>query len=186
MVEKADLKQRDKRYSFKDTEFLISEIFYSIQGEGKYVGYPSLFIRLAKCNRDCSFCDTEFDIVNKVMSITEMAEFLYNYKGVNIIWTGGEPTLQWESIYKLRILTNRVSEWHLETNGDFINEEGVVSYDRVFSVMDYVCFSPKGLTVAKRLYGDLVNAIRLLDNIDIKVSDILLICLFFYDFFNLM
>ena len=37
----------------------VSEIFSSIQGEGKYVGCRQLFIRLIGCNMDCPYCDTD-------------------------------------------------------------------------------------------------------------------------------
>lgn len=37
----------------------VNEIFYSIQGEGRYTGTPAIFIRLAGCNLRCDFCDTE-------------------------------------------------------------------------------------------------------------------------------
>ena len=37
----------------------VNEIFYSIQGEGRYTGTPAIFIRLAGCNLRCNFCDTE-------------------------------------------------------------------------------------------------------------------------------
>ena len=37
----------------------VNEIFYSIQGEGRYTGTPAVFIRLAGCNLRCDFCDTE-------------------------------------------------------------------------------------------------------------------------------
>ena len=36
----------------------VNEIFYSIQGEGRYTGTPAIFIRLAGCNLRCDFCDT--------------------------------------------------------------------------------------------------------------------------------
>ncbi|MCY4352360.1 MAG: hypothetical protein OXC45_04540, partial [Gemmatimonadetes bacterium] len=45
-----------------DGEILqINEIFYSIEGEGLRVGQPTTFVRLARCNLRCFFCDTEFD-----------------------------------------------------------------------------------------------------------------------------
>ena len=39
----------------------VNEIFYSLQGEGGRTGQASIFIRLAKCNLACSFCDTDFE-----------------------------------------------------------------------------------------------------------------------------
>ena len=38
----------------------INEIFYSIQGEGPSIGQPAIFIRLAGCNQNCTFCDTKY------------------------------------------------------------------------------------------------------------------------------
>ena len=44
-----------------DGNFLkIQEIFYTIQGEGIYSGYPAVFVRLGGCNLACKFCDTDF------------------------------------------------------------------------------------------------------------------------------
>jgi len=49
---------------FKDApadSLFVTSMFFTLQGEGPYAGMPALFIRLAKCNLDCSFCDTFFD-----------------------------------------------------------------------------------------------------------------------------
>ena len=52
-----------KKY-FKDApknSLFVTSMFFTLQGEGPFAGEPALFIRLAKCNLDCSFCDTFFD-----------------------------------------------------------------------------------------------------------------------------
>ena len=49
---------------FKDAplnKLMVTSMFFTLQGEGPYAGMPALFIRLAKCNLTCSFCDTFFD-----------------------------------------------------------------------------------------------------------------------------
>ena len=45
----------------KEGKLLVTSMFYTLQGEGPYRGEPAFFIRLAKCNLACSFCDTFFD-----------------------------------------------------------------------------------------------------------------------------
>ncbi|MCE5205597.1 MAG: 7-carboxy-7-deazaguanine synthase QueE [Porphyromonadaceae bacterium] len=71
----------------------VNEIFYSIQGEGGRTGQASIFIRLAKCNLACSFCDTDFERGVK-MTTDELLEEINRYGCKWIIWTGGEPALQ--------------------------------------------------------------------------------------------
>ncbi len=73
----------------------INEIFYSIQGEGRYTGCPAVFVRFSGCNLQCPFCDTDFK-AHKEMTEDEICAYVNRIKGEckHVIFTGGEPTLQ--------------------------------------------------------------------------------------------
>ena len=71
---------------------LINEIFFDLEGEGKYQGYPTLFIRFTGCNLRCSWCDTKKAYNSgKEYSAGEILRIVKAspYKNINI--TGGEP-----------------------------------------------------------------------------------------------
>lgn len=99
----------------------VTSMFFTLQGEGPYAGMPAMFIRLAKCNLDCSFCDTFFDD-GDWMTYKQIESKMYesinhywnnqgkatpiwansglnNYPGIVLVITGGEPLLQ-ENISK--------------------------------------------------------------------------------------
>ncbi|MDR1723929.1 MAG: 7-carboxy-7-deazaguanine synthase QueE [Tannerella sp.] len=71
----------------------VREIFYSLQGEGGRMGEASIFIRLAGCNMNCPFCDTDFS-GKVIMNQEEILTVIKNYPCRWIVWTGGEPCLQ--------------------------------------------------------------------------------------------
>jgi len=71
----------------------VNEIFYSLQGEGKYTGVPAVFIRLSGCNLKCWFCDTEFSDYTEMSEDQILSEVL-KYPTKYVVITGGEPTLQ--------------------------------------------------------------------------------------------
>jgi 7-carboxy-7-deazaguanine synthase len=72
----------------------ISEIFYSIQGEGLLAGRPSVFIRLAGCPLRCKYCDTEYALDSASgtkMSIDKVMKKIMKYLPAYAVITGGEP-----------------------------------------------------------------------------------------------
>ncbi len=109
----------------------VNEIFYSLQGEGGRTGQASIFIRLAKCNLACSFCDTDFERGVK-MKLEEVLNEIESWPCKWIVWTGGEPTLQ---------LTDEVVEFFKERGySQAIETNGT---RRVPKGIDYITCSPK-------------------------------------------
>src|SRR5438445_8505522 len=74
----------------------ISEIFYSIQGEGRLIGTPSVFIRTSGCNLRCVWCDTPYTSWNPdggQWSIEEILREVAEHAARYVVITGGEPLL---------------------------------------------------------------------------------------------
>lgn len=132
---------------------LVSEIFKSIQGESTFAGRTSVFIRLAGCNLDCAWCDTNYakaDLSGKIdgafeISVDEIIKEAANLNAPLITITGGEPLLQdgcEELIIKLLALAlapkplNIPRTVMLETNGS-IDLKLVDS--RVIKIVDVKC-----------------------------------------------
>lgn len=92
----------------------VSEIFYSIQGEGKTMGQPAVFLRLAGCNLRCSFCDSSYTWLEfQEMQVEEVLTQIKPHK--HLVITGGEPLLQQTELEKLLMQYNGFVE--IETNG---------------------------------------------------------------------
>ncbi len=75
---------------------LISEIFHSIQGEGRYTGTPSVFVRTSGCNLRCWFCDTPYtswEPEGSAFSVDTILQQIANYDSTHVVLTGGEPML---------------------------------------------------------------------------------------------
>lgn len=82
----------------------ISEIFYSIQGEGTQIGVPAIFIRLSGCHLRCSWCDSKFTWDRKSgtsMSTEGIIKEIQKYPCRHIVITGGEPLLQQSELIRL-------------------------------------------------------------------------------------
>ena len=120
-----------------ETVLNVSEIFFSLQGEGARAGSANVFIRLQGCKtKDACYaagvrCDTEFES-GREMTIDELTSIALQFGCKSIIWTGGEPAQQ---------ITDVIVAWFkelgfyqsIETSGLFAVPEG----------LDHVCVSPK-------------------------------------------
>jgi 7-carboxy-7-deazaguanine synthase len=132
---------------------LVSEIFKSIQGESTFAGLPSVFVRLAGCNLDCDWCDTDYaKALNdgkikdaKETSVDEVIKEVARLDARIVTITGGEPLLQNETeelITKLLALSlapkpnTAPRTVLLETNGSI----GLAQIDkRVVKIVDVKC-----------------------------------------------
>jgi 7-carboxy-7-deazaguanine synthase len=80
--------------SSKDT-LNITEIFYSLQGEAKDVGIPTVFIRLTGCPLRCNYCDTTYAFKgNNPLTIEAILAEVRQYNTRYVCVTGGEPLAQ--------------------------------------------------------------------------------------------
>ena len=98
----------------------INELFYSIQGEGKLAGTPSVFVRTSGCNLRCWFCDsyhTSWDPSHAWMAVEEIVAEVEQYDTNYVVLTGGEPLMHEESVALLEALAERDYHTTVETNG---------------------------------------------------------------------
>ena len=144
----------------------ITEIFYSLQGETRTVGLPTVFIRLTGCPLRCGYCDTEYAFsggerlsIEQIMSKT--AEFKPRYVTV----TGGEPLAQKQCPVLLKQLCDQGYDVSLETSGAIdISEVD----QRVVVVMDLK--TPASGEESKNRYENLAH-IKSNDQIKFVICD---------------
>jgi len=117
----------------------ISEIFYSIQGEGIEIGIPTVFVRLFACDLRCTWCDSMYAVEGsdfKEMSLAEVKSEISKFHCKRICITGGEPLIQRKELEKLaNDLVGNGFKILLETSGHkepppvFWTENCVISMD---------------------------------------------------------
>lgn len=74
----------------------ISEVFYSLQGEGRLAGTPSVFIRVSGCNLRCVWCDTPYTSwrpAGESWSLAKILRRVEEHQARHVVVTGGEPML---------------------------------------------------------------------------------------------
>ena len=134
----------------------VTEIFYSLQGESRSVGFPTVFIRLTGCPLRCGYCDTTYAFQGgEWLSEGEILEEVARLFGSNaasqyVTVTGGEPLAQKNCQTLLKKLCDTGYEVSLETSGA-LDVCGVDS--RVVKVMDLK--TPGSGESAKNLWANL-------------------------------
>jgi 7-carboxy-7-deazaguanine synthase len=74
----------------------VAEIFYSIQGEGKLAGVPSVFVRASGCNLRCTWCDTPYaswELEGDELGVKEIVGRMKEHPARHVVLTGGEPMI---------------------------------------------------------------------------------------------
>ncbi|WP_248908174.1 7-carboxy-7-deazaguanine synthase QueE [Halocatena marina] len=104
----------------------INELFYSLQGEGKLAGVPSIFVRTSGCNLRCWFCDsyhTSWEPTHARMVLDDIIEEIRTYeKAKHVVLTGGEPLIHDESVSLLERLNELGYHTTVETNGTIYHD----------------------------------------------------------------
>ncbi len=96
----------------------VTEIFFSIQGEGTRAGRPCIFVRFTGCDLRCVYCDTAYAFQGGTeMSRDEIAAAVARHPSRFVLLTGGEPMLQREIADLARDLLARGLEVAVETHG---------------------------------------------------------------------
>ena len=126
-----------------DGKLPISEMFLSIQGEGRFAGTPALFVRLKYCNLGCAWCDTRFtwdeekieegtlltvqEITNRALEI--MSKSSSPKHETHIVITGGEPMLHQDRIPAMidALIEAGFSFFEIETNGMYVPSPAMIS-----------------------------------------------------------
>ncbi len=101
-----------------DKQLKVTEVFYSLQGEARDSGWPTVFIRLTGCPLRCHYCDTAYAFYGgQWHSIDDVLSKVKQHNVMHVCVTGGEPLAQKSCISLLTKLCNQGYQVSLETSG---------------------------------------------------------------------
>jgi 7-carboxy-7-deazaguanine synthase len=149
----------------------ISEIFFSIQGEGMEIGLPTVFVRLFACDLRCTWCDSMYAVEGRDfrdMTIEEVKREIERFNCKRVCLTGGEPLIQRKELEVLaEDLVNESYAIVLETSGHkeppsiFWTENCLISMD---------CKCPSS-GMEKRMNFSLFEKLRPKDQLKFVIQD---------------
>lgn len=144
----------------------ISEIFQSIQGEARDVGWPTVFVRLTGCPLRCVWCDTVYAFHGgELFPLKHILERVADFAPRHVTVTGGEPLVQPGCRPLLRRLCDAGYEVSLETSGALSIED---IDPRVGIVMD---FKTPGSGESHRNRLDNLQLLRSRDQLKFVIRD---------------
>lgn len=115
----------------------ITEIYTSVQGESHLCGLPTIFIRTAACNLRCSWCDTPYSFGRgESVSLPKILQQVDDSGLKHVCITGGEPLLQEQVFYLMKILCDKGYIVSLETSGSI---DTTPVDERVITILDIKC-----------------------------------------------
>jgi len=101
-----------------DPELRVSEIFYSLQGESRAIGLPTVFVRLTGCPLRCKYCDTSYAFSGgERLTLSKILVKVSAYSPRYVTVTGGEPLAQRDCWLLLKMLCDAGYRTSLETSG---------------------------------------------------------------------
>ncbi|HXW67458.1 MAG TPA: radical SAM protein [Thermoplasmata archaeon] len=117
----------------------IIEVFHSIQGEGPLTGVRTSFVRTARCNLRCSWCDTTYSFgPGHERSIPSLLREIAGHRTRYVCLTGGEPLLQTASVELVRALSSQGLTTVIETGGS-LDVRPYLAIPRVVLSVDVKC-----------------------------------------------
>lgn len=95
---KTNKQEKEKPFAHPQGALHVHSIFPTIQGEGPFAGSPAIFVRLAGCNLQCTFCDTDYTSTRQTLAPTEISYLIRQLRRADsralVVITGGEPFRQ--------------------------------------------------------------------------------------------
>ena len=166
----------------------VIEIFSSVQGEGKYLGCRQIFVRLADCNLNCAYCDTNFNRAEfcklettagsmifrdekNPLDAMQVVEVIKNFSDEvptqAVSFTGGEPLLHWQFVRDVAYAVKKFGvKIFLETNGTLPDE-----LEKILDAVDIVSMDIKlPSVVGKNLFALHEKFLRVAQDKDLCVK----------------